>query len=99
MWLWKSWEETWFEEGASWNVSQAGTKDRDWTGQEKDVLHASRAACPVTIMEVEALALENEGAEAILHVWSVSSVKKKSHRLKNLPDWMPQSSHLEPASL
>jgi hypothetical protein len=41
---------------------------KDWVGGEKGVLHASRATCPIAVMKVEAFALENEGAEAILYV-------------------------------
>lgn len=37
-------------------------------GLEDGVLHALGAASPITVVEVEALALEDEGTNAILHV-------------------------------
>ena len=56
------------------NVRSDGgtTRDEgtDWGGGERrrNALHASRAAGPVAVVEVEALALEDESAEAILRL-------------------------------
>jgi hypothetical protein len=55
---------------------------RDWMGRgkkkkKKGILHASRATCPIAVVKVEAFALENEGAEAILYVRSVSAIEKE----------------------
>jgi hypothetical protein len=50
---------------------------RKW---KKNVLHPSRAASPVTVMEVHALAGQNEGADAILQKEEEEKKKKEKRK-------------------
>jgi hypothetical protein len=56
-----------FEEGAG-VVLLERVWERRW--RRRDVLHSSAATGPVAVVEVDALALEDEGADAVLRGWS-----------------------------
>lgn len=70
--------EVGFEEGAD-GEGFVRSSESLHVSEGSDLLHSSAAASPVAIMEVQALALENEGADAVLGKLSEHVVKCRSN--------------------